>query len=197
MGIKFAHDNRHLCCNCITSDYSMMIMLIDTDGPSILGVANFIYTVPFKIKDLDFYPNSVSRFVTCGIQHISYWHFAGGTLTSRALEIENPKEFLPDQQSVKGGRDENTQLVEGDDQFKEEEEEKEALKISFMSVIFVLETLITAGDDGFLYIWDDARITRKQRAHPDSPILALHTTKDSPLFASGGMDGKVVLWALT
>jgi hypothetical protein len=70
----------------------MVIMLIDTEAPATLGVANFIYTIPFKIKDLEFYPNSISRFVTCGIQHMSTWHYCGGALTFRAMEIENPKE---------------------------------------------------------------------------------------------------------
>ena len=91
MNIKFAYDNRHLCCNCITNEYSMMIMLIDTEVPVTLGIVNFVYTLPFKIKDLEFYPNSISRFVTCGIQHMSTWHYCGGALTYRAMEIENPK----------------------------------------------------------------------------------------------------------
>lgn len=71
INIKFAYDNRHICCNAITNDYTMAIMLIDTDTPQVLGLANFIYTIPFKIKDLEFYPNSIFRFVTCGIQHMA------------------------------------------------------------------------------------------------------------------------------
>jgi hypothetical protein len=45
----------------------MMIYLIDSETPSVLGTTNFSYTLPFKIKDLEFHPNSVFRFVTCGI----------------------------------------------------------------------------------------------------------------------------------
>lgn len=45
----------------------MAIILIDTETPATLGITNFNYTIPFKIKDLEFYPNSIFRFVTCGI----------------------------------------------------------------------------------------------------------------------------------
>ena len=65
--LKWAYDNRHMCCNAISSEYTMMIMLIDTEGPTVLGTVNFIYTIPFKIKDLEFHPNSIFKFVSCGI----------------------------------------------------------------------------------------------------------------------------------
>jgi hypothetical protein len=67
MNIKFAYDNRHVCCNAITNEYTMMILLIDTEMPSVLGCVNFSYTIPYKIKDIEFNPNSIFRFVTCGI----------------------------------------------------------------------------------------------------------------------------------
>jgi hypothetical protein len=67
MAIKFAFDDRHLCCNCITKDYSMAVLLIDAEAATTLGVTDFSYSIPFKIKDLAFFPNSTSRFVTCGI----------------------------------------------------------------------------------------------------------------------------------
>lgn len=57
-----------------------------------LGAVNFLYSIPYKIKDLEFYPNSIFMFVTCGIQHMSTWHYAGGSLTFQAMEIENPKD---------------------------------------------------------------------------------------------------------
>ena len=69
--LKWAYDNRHICCNAITNDYTMMIMLIDTEGPTLLGCVNFLYTIPFKIKDLEFHPNSTTKFVSCGIQHMA------------------------------------------------------------------------------------------------------------------------------
>lgn len=32
MYIKFAYDNRHIVCNAITNEYTMMVMLIDTQN---------------------------------------------------------------------------------------------------------------------------------------------------------------------
>jgi len=56
-----------------------------------LGCANFLNSVPFKIKDLEFFPNSIYKFVTCGIKHMAVWSYIGTTLTYYSLEIENPK----------------------------------------------------------------------------------------------------------
>lgn len=50
--IKFAFDNRHLCCVGLTSDYTMKVFLIDSHIPAVLGCANFPYSLPFKIKDI-------------------------------------------------------------------------------------------------------------------------------------------------
>lgn len=65
-----------------------------------------------------------------------------------------------------------------------------------MSVIFVFEAIVTSGEDGFLYVWDENKISTKLRAHPEAQILSLNSTKDSSIFASGGKDGRVVLWLL-
>jgi hypothetical protein len=36
------------------------------------------------------------------------------------------------------------------------EEDMETLHVSFLCVSFLRNTLITCGDDGFLYLWEDA-----------------------------------------
>jgi len=59
-----------------------------------LGAVNFSYTIPCKIKDIEFHPNSIFRFVSCGIQHMSQWKYSGGSLTFSAMEIENPKDLV-------------------------------------------------------------------------------------------------------
>jgi WD40 repeat protein len=63
-----------------------------------------------------------------------------------------------------------------------------------MTLIFVNETIVSAGNDGFLYVWDMNRIVKMQNAHPKSQILTLATTLGSNMFISGGKDGKVIIW---
>ena len=83
---------------------------------------------------------------------------------------------------------------------KEEEDEEDAnktwLKVSFLAIVFLHDIMITAGDEGYLYIWQKRRITQKVLAHPKSPILCLHASPDSNIFASGGIDGRINLWQI-
>lgn len=65
--IKMAYDNRHLVCVALSNDYSAIIYLIDSRESRILGSAKLMHSVPYKIKDIEFFPNSIYRFITCGI----------------------------------------------------------------------------------------------------------------------------------
>lgn len=65
-----------------------------------------------------------------------------------------------------------------------------------MSIIFIQETIVTAGNDGFLYLWDNERLVNKQQAHPRSHILCLYSNQKNTQFVSGATDGRVVLWDL-
>ncbi len=57
--------------------------------------------------------------------------------------------------------------------------------------------MISAGSDGYLYIWNDKKIIKKQNAHPKSAILCLYASSSSKIFASGGADGKAIVWQLS
>ncbi len=92
--IKFAYDNRHIVCIGITNEYTLMIYLIDTLDVKILGCVNMPYTIPFKIKDVQFFPNCIYKFITCGIQHLAVWSLKGGVLSYANLEIENPSDII-------------------------------------------------------------------------------------------------------
>lgn len=52
-----------------------------------------LHSVPFKIKDLDFHPNSTKNFVTCGIQHMCFWKLSGTNLEYQVGELTVPKAF--------------------------------------------------------------------------------------------------------
>ena len=82
-----------------------MIYLIDTHQTQILGCANFPYSLSYRIKlkkyiyiliiffkrDIEFFTNSIYKFITCGRRVMSIWTFKGNTLSYYNLNIENPK----------------------------------------------------------------------------------------------------------
>ena len=67
--------------------------------------------------------------------------------------------------------------------------------MSFLTICFIKETLITGGDDGYLYLWDKVRIVRRVYAHEGS-IFALNSNAKLGLIVSGGIEGIVNLWRL-
>ena len=71
----------------------------------------------------------------------------------------------------------------------------ENLFVTFLNIIWVGDTLITSGDDGFLYLWEKFRIIRRIFAH-EGAITALHANSKLGLIVSGGMEGVVTLWRL-
>lgn len=64
-----------------------------------------------------------------------------------------------------------------------------------MNVIFIGDTLITSGDDGYLYLWARERLEHRTYAH-EACIYALHANSSQGLFVSGGLEGIVCLWRL-
>ncbi|EGR29518.1 PH domain protein [Ichthyophthirius multifiliis] len=196
---KFAHNNRHICVVALTNDYTMCVYLVDSGAPQILGCCNFPYTLPYKIKDLSFLPNSINKFITCGIQHMSLWKFNGSILSFQPLEIENPK----DKENVKNNADfvrddgNKDEFPEKDqEQQNEEEDDEQELRATFLCIIFVQDVIITSAEDGFLYVWEGNKIIQKQLAHQKIPITSLFAKKESNLFVSGGLDGRVNLWEI-
>lgn len=75
------------------------------------------------------------------------------------------------------------------------DEPLENIYVTFLCVAILKDTLITAGDDGYLYIWENQRIVRRLFAH-EGAILALDSNDSLGFVASGGMEGIVILWRL-
>ena len=80
-------------------------------------------------------------------------------------------------------------------QFADLDEELENIYVTFLCCGFIDDTLFTSGDDGFLYIWEHARIIRRIFAH-EGAIYALDCNPRVGFVASGGMEGIVILWRL-
>lgn len=75
------------------------------------------------------------------------------------------------------------------------DEELDSIYVTFLSCGFLQGHLITAGDDGHLYLWEHQRIIRRIFAH-EGAIYALDCNDQIGICASGGMDGTVSLWRI-
>jgi hypothetical protein len=62
-----AHDNKHVIIIGLTKDFLPVIMIIDYTTQNINIYRSLLHTLPYKIKDVVFYPGSTRKFVTCGI----------------------------------------------------------------------------------------------------------------------------------
>jgi len=78
---------------------------------------------------------------------------------------------------------------------KNNDEDLENIFVTFLAINFIQDTLITSGDDGFLYLWDRERIIRRVFAHEGS-IFALNCNPKLGLVVSGGIEGIVTIWRL-
>lgn len=68
--------------------------------------------------------------------------------------------------------------------------------VIFYSIIFLKDVAITGASDGYLYMWNDRNLIKKQNANPKAAILSLYSSKNSKIFASGAVDGKAIVWQL-
>lgn len=58
-----------------------MITMVDwTKGNKVMFTRQFLHSLVYKIRDIEFMPNSTMNFVTCGIQHMCFWRLSGANL---------------------------------------------------------------------------------------------------------------------
>jgi hypothetical protein len=69
-----------------------------------------------------------------------------------------------------------------------EDSDLDNIFVSFLCICFLRDTLITSGDDGFLYLWEGERIVRRMQSN-DSSVFALNCNPKLGLLISGGLEG--------
>jgi len=62
-------------------------MIIDYVAQNVVIFKQILQSVPYKIKDVAFYPGSTRQFVTCGIQHMCFWKRSGRNLEHQIGEL--------------------------------------------------------------------------------------------------------------
>lgn len=75
------------------------------------------------------------------------------------------------------------------------ENEFDSMRIAFLCVIFLREVIVTAGDDGKLYVWRDHNLVKSVAGHEGS-ILSLGSCEELSILVTGGLDGHVIIWKL-
>ena len=135
-----------------------MVFLIDSELGIILGTIDLIYSVPFKIRDMCFMPNSIYQFITCGLQHMTRWSYNGSTLQFNALAIQNTSEMKESGKAAQGFSDN----ISIDKESKQSEVSNiMELKVNFLCITYVEGFAVTGGEDGYLYVWGDEQIMKK------------------------------------
>lgn len=145
--IEFAYDSRTIACTALSRDYTQCVFLIDSETSQILAAVNHLYSIPFKIKDIIFKPNSRNEFFTCGIQHLTLWSYRGEVLNCQEIELVAPKQL--NKESKNNMNDQDNDSIEDEDG---------TFKVSFLAMIFIRDRMIIGAEDGFV-----------DSPHPDLP----------------------------
>ena len=181
-------------------------MLVNWVDKRVLTIKQIMHSLTFKIKDVEFFPNSIRKFVTSGVQHMMFWRLNGRNLESNIGELSIPKAFSNQGNTISAhvSRQQGKfglglvceEISSNQNEAFQKDEDLDSVFVTFLCVKFLKNTLITSGDDGFLYLWEDERIKRRAHAH-DGAVLCLNVNEKYGLIASGASDGTVVLWRLT
>lgn len=91
--IKVAYDNKHLVMTGVTNEFIATIVLYDWTTQTLICQKLLLHSLPYKIKDLCFLPGYTRRFVSCGVQHLTFWKFNGQSLEYTVGELTIPTAF--------------------------------------------------------------------------------------------------------
>lgn len=111
--------------------------------------------------------------MACGVNYMAEWSFKGGLLNYQNFSMKKSQEII-------GGSNRKSSNA----------------TLTFYSIIFLKDIAITGGSDGYLYMWKDCSLIKRQNANPKAAILTLFASKNSKIFASGAVDGKANIWQL-
>eukprot|EP00826_Nyctotherus_ovalis_P050814 TRINITY_DN6280_c0_g1_i1.p1 TRINITY_DN6280_c0_g1~~TRINITY_DN6280_c0_g1_i1.p1 ORF type:complete len:168 (+),score=20.72 TRINITY_DN6280_c0_g1_i1:68-505(+) len=85
--LKFSSNTRHLAAIALSKHFKQTIAVIDIQEQSIVAFTTLLHTLAYKIRDVEFYPESTSRLVTAGIQHLSLWKIGGKYMKAHCFDL--------------------------------------------------------------------------------------------------------------
>lgn len=200
--LKLHCNERYAAVLALSKEHIQIILIVDTMEGVELCRATQIHSLPFKIRDIDFCPDkSYTTFVTCGIQHLSFWHINAKYMLEESAAFASPHKasLVSPEQESKFNESAHSGLAALENRCGalavcKGLEGEEGVYASFLAMGFVGQTMLTVADDGFVYIWRDKHIVNKRQGH-SGPVLSLHIHESNELVVTGGADGRVVLWS--
>ena len=212
--LKIHKDERHVIAIAFVQEYKQAVMVCDLAERTEICRLTQLHSLPYKIRDVDFCPGeSFLRFVTCGIQHLSFWSKSGYYMEQEAAQLTLEPDAInfsglsktdieksgfapPSQQSVfdqKSSTCGALMLCKDIKQEVELVEDQHTVYATFLGLGFINSAMLTVADDGCVYIWEGSKIVRKRQGH-NGAILCMDISPKEMLVATGGADAKVVLW---
>lgn len=126
--MRFAFDSNTLVCLALHERYFTSLMVLDTSKSLILAKSDLEYSLPFKIKFIDFIPCSTVDLVTCGVRHLAVWKLRGGLLKFEGLSLSGGSAGTTDNQNSS-------------------DEDSDA-SITFLSLVIVENFMLVSADNG-------------------------------------------------
>lgn len=71
----------------------------------------------------------------------------------------------------------------------------ESIKICLLCIFVYINLIVTAADDGKMYVWHEDKLIRSVPAH-DGCILSLEINEELGIAVTGGADGHVIVWKI-
>ena len=92
--VRVSNDLRFVLIVGTSQDFGQVLTMIEWQSDyKVVFRREFLNSYPYKIRDIDFQPNSTTHFVTVGIQHLCFWFLSGDTLEYKVGELVARKEM--------------------------------------------------------------------------------------------------------
>lgn len=86
--VKVSDDNRKVLVVGLTKEFYQMITMVDwTLNNKVYFTRQFLHSLPYRIRDIEFFNNSTRNFITAGIQHLCFWRLSGSNLEYQVGEL--------------------------------------------------------------------------------------------------------------
>jgi WD40 repeat protein len=165
--LKLSSSGKHAAAVAVMENATQHLLFLDLQQQRIAAVA-WLPNSEVTVNDICFVINCEYTILGCGQNFMGEWQYKNGLLNHRRYNLDTTQDLS----------------------------DIKAAGIIFYSIIFIGDMAITSASDGYLYVWKEGSLVKRQNAHPGHAVLSLYTAPNSKIFASGGTNGRVVIWKI-